>query len=76
MDVKIGRSTFYNLESFPFLLRIFREHDLSLCLPQSAHLLSVMDCNDGRSTSVISFTFIQYFQLLLIRIHEMLHHLM
>ena len=48
------------------LLRIINEHDESFNLPLSAHLPSVMDCNDGRSIQIISFEFIQYFPLLLI----------
>ena len=35
-----------------------------------------MDCNDGRSIQIISFEFIQYFRLLLIRIDRMNTHLM
>ena len=34
-----------------------------------------MDCNDGRSIQIISFTFIQYLRLLLIQIRGMHHHL-
>ena len=58
------------------LLRIVNEHDESFHLPSSAHLPSVMDCNDGRSITIISFEFIQYFQLLLMRNHGMHNHLM
>ena len=31
---------------------------------------SIMDCNDGRSIQIISFKFIQYFPLLLIKTNE------
>ena len=33
-----------------------------------------MDCNDGRSITIISFKFIQYFRLLLISIDRMHDH--
>ena len=49
------------------LLRIINEHDESSLFPLSAPSPSVMDCNDGRSIQIISFEFIQYFRLLLIR---------
>ena len=61
----------------------FRVISLVLCiiheykpssLPWSELLPSVMDCNDGRSIQIISFNFIQYFRLLLIRIHRMHKH--
>ena len=55
------------------VLRIVNEHDES-CLPFSAQLPSVRDCNDGRSIQIISFTFIQYFQLLLRKNHGIPNH--
>ena len=58
------------------LLRIVKEHDSSFLLPCSVYLPSVMDCNDGRSFQIILFQFKQYFQSLLIMIHEMRHYLM
>ena len=58
------------------LLRIVNEHESSSYLPSSALSPSVMDCNDGRSIQIISFQFIQYFQLLLTRILRMHDHLM
>ena len=48
------------------LLLIVNEHDLLQCPPR-VQLPSVMDCNAGRSIDIFSFTFIQYFRLLLIR---------
>ena len=39
-------------------------------------IITSMDCNDGRSIQIISFKFIQYFQLLLKMIHRMHNHLM
>ena len=53
------------------LLRIVNEHESSFHIPSSANSPSVMDCNDGRSIQIISFEFIQYFRLLLIRIDGM-----
>ena len=58
------------------LLRIVNEHEESLNPPISAQLPSVMDCNDGRSIQIISFEFIQYSRLLLMRILGMQHYLM
>ena len=58
------------------LLRIVNEHDSSLNPPISAPTPSVMDCNDGRSIQIISFKFIQYSRLLLMRIERMHHYLM
>ena len=55
------------------VLRIVNEHDES-SLPFSAQLPSVRDCNDGRSIQIISFTFIQYFQLLLRKNHGIPNH--
>ena len=55
------------------LLRIVNEHESSF-FPESAHQPSVMDCNDGRSIQIISFKFIQYFRLLLIRKKRMHYH--
>ena len=49
------------------LLRIVNE-EVELELPSSAHKPSVMDCNEGRSIQIISFEFIQYSQLWLIRL--------
>ena len=48
----------------------------SLYFPRSAYSPRLMDCNDGRSIQIISFKFIQYFPLLLIRNQGMHHHLM
>ena len=48
-----------------FLLRIISEHDAKWSCPSIAACPSVMDCNDGRSITIISFEFIQYFRLLL-----------
>ena len=76
MDVRIGRSTFNQFEFISLLLRIVNEHELSYSFPSSAHLPSVMDCNDGRSIQIISFKFIQYFRLLLMENNGMHHHLM
>ena len=58
------------------LLRIVNEHDESSLLPFSAHSPSVMECNEGRSIQIISFKYIQYFRLLLIRILRMHNYLM
>ena len=55
------------------LLRIVNEHD-SPPLPASAYSPSVMDCNDRRSIQIISFEFIQYFRLLLLRNNGTLGH--
>ena len=58
------------IPSFPIIslvLRIINEHDKSSSLPLSEFRPSVMDCNDGRSIQIISFEFIQYSRLLLIR---------
>ena len=66
-------------KSFPInslILRSVNEVEPSSALPTSASKPSRMDCNDGRSTSIISFEFIQYFQLLLIRIYQMHDYLM
>ena len=76
MDVRFGRSTFHHFEIISLVLRIVNEHESSFHLPSSAQLPSVMDCNDGRSIQIISFEFIQYFRLLLIRIYRMHNHLM
>ena len=57
------------------VLRIINEQDSSF-LPQSALLPSVMDCNEGRSIQIISFKFIQYSRLLLIRVYRMHNYLM
>ena len=57
------------------LLRIVSEHD-SLAIPSIANIPSVMDCNDGRSIYIISFEFIQYSRLLLIKIAQTHDHLM
>ena len=65
--------------SFPIillLLRIVNEQVLIYSLPLRAYLPSRMNCNDGRSIQIISFEFIQYFRLLLIRIHRMSNYLM
>ena len=58
-----------------FKLRNIKEQD-SLSLPVSVSCPSLMDCNDGRSTSINSFTFYQYFQLLSISNNGMPNHLM
>ena len=58
------------------LLIIKKLVELQLLYPLSASRPSRMDCSDGRSTSIISFEFIQYLQLLLIREHRMYNHLM
>ena len=49
---------------------IINEQDLSL-LPPRADQPSWIDCNDGRSRSITSFSFIQYFRFLLISTHKM-----
>ena len=59
-----------------YILRIVKEHDSRPIFPSSALSPSSIDCNDGRSTSIISFKYIQYSQLWLIRIHEMPNYLM
>ena len=53
------------------ILRIVNEHDSSFLIPWSEHLPRSIDCNDGRSISIISLKFIQYFRLLLIMINGM-----
>ena len=58
------------------LLRIINEQESLPYLPSSAPLPSVMDCNDGRSIQIISFKFIQYFPLLLMKKNGMHNHLM
>ena len=52
------------------LLRIITEQELSL-LPPRADQPSWIDCNDGRSRSIISFRFTQYYRFLLISTHKM-----
>ena len=60
-----------SLRIISLVLRIVNEQDLCIHIPASAQLPSVMDCRLGRSIQIISFKFIQYFRLLLIRIHRM-----
>ena len=50
--------------------RIVNEQQ-SLFLPFSAHLPRSMECNDRRSTEIISFKIIQYFRSLLLKIDKM-----
>ena len=64
-----------SFSSISLLLRIINEHDES-SLPKSAYLPSWIECNDGLSTSIISFQFIQYFQLLSILILQRQNYLM
>ena len=62
-------------EIWKIYIQSFRIISLVLpSLPFSAQLPSVRDCNDGRSIQIISFTFIQYFQLLLRKNHGIPNH--
>ena len=63
---QIWKIYIHSFQIISLVLRIINEHESS-SLPSSAFLPSVMDCNDGRSIQIISFQFIQYSRLLLIR---------
>ena len=75
MDVRFERSTSHHFEAISSLLCIINEHNLS-SLPLSEPRPSAMDCNDGRSIEIITYDFIQYFRLLLIRKQKMHNYLM
>ena len=65
---KIWKIYILSFPNISLVLRIVNEHDLSLHLPPSANSPSVMDCNNGRSMTLIPFKFTKYFPLLLIKI--------
>ena len=73
LDLEDLHSKSFRINSF--ILRSVNEQELP-SIPSSAHGPSRMDCNDGRSRSIISFKFIQYFLLLLRRNNRMHDHLM
>lgn len=62
--VKIGRSGIIKLQYSRCLLRKTKQQ-LGSSLPSIVHWPNFINCNDGRSMSVISFSKMSYFQWLL-----------